>query len=383
MCDFAVHHYERAGEADSLQNHEINRGQAVSVGELGSLERQEERNRATGPHKPGRPLRAVTRPATGIDLLSFPFSSSSAYILEAYALKDVAARKAVRVVRQRLLDIGEDEQSTPQLGEGSSLRRKGPSASYGTLPSHSPARSRFTARLALPSRQSSDTHSLPGQSSALASPTMRSFPGRTSMYFGAERPIAAYDAPLLKDIQRTAAEPISAQVNGLRVWYASFTSIDWLHDAIKDGVRRARMRARKSARGRLLVATDRFVGWLIVTIVGVLTALIAFAIVRAEMTMFDYKEGYCTAGWWKARRFCCPALVEEGLPNFSVSYFDGAFNSTGEEMCPNWRTWSEVFGQAAERRGAWVGLKAEMVEYISYACIAVCPLLLNDGIHSY
>jgi chloride channel 3/4/5 len=142
--------------------------------------------------------------------------------------------------RQRLLDIGEDERSTPQLGEGSSLRRKGPSASYGTLPSHSPARSRFTGRIALPSRQSSDTHSLPGQSSALVSPTMRSFPGRTSMYFGAERPIAAYDAPLLKDIQRTAAEPISAQVNGLRVWYASFTSIDWLHDAIKDGVRRAR-----------------------------------------------------------------------------------------------------------------------------------------------
>jgi chloride channel 3/4/5 len=190
------------------------------------------------------------------------------------------------------------------------------------------------------------------------------------MYFG-ERPIAAYDAPLLKDIQRTTAEPLSAQVNGLRVWYASFTSIDWLHDSIKDAVRRARLHSRKSMRGKVQVANDRFIGWFIVTIVGVLTALAAFGIVRAEMTMFDYKEGFCAGSWWKARRFCCPTLAEEAAPNFSVSHLPGASNSVPEEMCANWRTWSEVFGQAAERRGSWVGLKAEMVEYIAYTCIAV------------
>ena len=45
-------------------------------------------------------------------------------------------------------------------------------------------------------------------------------------------------------------------------------------------MRRLHSSARRSHRGRIALALDRSQGWIIVTIVGVLTALVAFLIVR-------------------------------------------------------------------------------------------------------
>ena len=50
-----------------------------------------------------------------------------------------------------------------------------------------------------------------------------------------------------------------------------------------------------------------------VTIIGFLTAIIAFIIVRSEQWLFDIKEGYCTTSIWKAKRFCCPSQDEDAL----------------------------------------------------------------------
>jgi chloride channel 3/4/5 len=124
------------------------------------------------------------------------------------------------------------------------------------------------------------------------------------------------------------------RANGVRVWYSSFTSIDWLHDAIKDSTRLYRLRRRKSVRGRMQNATDRLMGWVIVTIIGFLTAVIAFLIVRSEQWLFDIKYGYCATGWLKARRFCCP--ITSGRQSFNV-----AFDGSGE-TCSAWVPWGDA-----------------------------------------
>jgi hypothetical protein len=58
-------------------------------------------------------------------------------------------------------------------------------------------------------------------------------------------------------------------------------------------------RRHKSVGGRMRNATDRLMGWVIVTIVGSLTAVAAFLIVWIEQWLFDVKYGYCVTGWWK------------------------------------------------------------------------------------
>ncbi|PPQ67255.1 hypothetical protein CVT25_005839 [Psilocybe cyanescens] len=164
------------------------------------------------------------------------------------------------------------------------------------------------------------------------------------------RPISSYDEPLhTKD---GVAPDADAKVNGIRVWYSSFTSIDWLHDAIKDSARFSKLRRRQSIRSRLRLIFDKSLGWIIVTIVGFLTAVVAFFVVRSEQLLFDLKEGYCVTGWWKAARFCCPTLDNEETPLLGAS-------------CPAWRTWSNVMSPT---QGAGTD---NLVEYFSYTCIAL------------
>ncbi|KAF8806391.1 clc channel [Phlegmacium glaucopus] len=175
------------------------------------------------------------------------------------------------------------------------------------------------------------------------------------------RPVSTYDDPL--HTGGNAEADADAKVNGIRVWYSSFTSIDWLHDVIKDSRRFSRLRKSKSLRDRLWLAFDRSLGWIIVTIVGFLTAVVAFLIVRTEQLLFDVKEGYCGSSWWKAKRFCCPHF--DGKPNSIRG------NRLLKEMCPTWRTWADVLSrdQVAYQDGA--------LEYITYTCIAVFLAILS------
>jgi chloride channel 3/4/5 len=172
-----------------------------------------------------------------------------------------------------------------------------------------------------------------------------------------QRPISAYDAPLRSkdDVEPDA----DAKINGIRVWYSSFSSIDWLHDAIKDSARFSRLRRRKSVRARVRLAIDKSLGWFVVTIVGFLTAVVAFLIVRGEQWLFDTKDGYCRDAWWRAKRFCCPEA--EGVVKFS-----GLLAAhVSEDDCAAWRPWADVFSQ---NKG---GTREHVVEYLSYALIAV------------
>lgn len=282
--------------------------------------------------------------------------------------------------RQRLLQIGEEQRS---IGETETLRpRMIHNTSYGTLPvsartkkSHSKLGLRrglgSLPGLSIPSLSISRPHSP-------TSGTPHTAHGEHSLF--RSRPISAYDKPIGPVRPDTQEEEIDVRTNGIRVWYSSFTSIDWLHDAIKDSARQARLRKRRSKRGRVYRQLDRSVGWIIVTIVGILTAVVAFLIVRSEQLLFDIKEGYCTQGWYKAKRFCCPHYddidyIPRQLMPFSVSE---------DETCSSWRMWAEVFGPAADG-SKWIDFEDEVFEYIAYAILAVriCLVILRQVQHSY
>lgn len=105
-----------------------------------------------------------------------------------------------------------------------------------------------------------------------------------------------------------------------RVWYDQFTSTDWVHDNIADAYRVKALRNRKDIRGRLLAWFDGAQGWVLVALIGVLTAVCAYFVNTTETTLFDLKQGYCTTGWLKSRKRCC----------------DGA------TICDDWLHWSKV-----------------------------------------
>ncbi|KAF4314342.1 Chloride channel voltage gated [Botryosphaeria dothidea] len=108
-----------------------------------------------------------------------------------------------------------------------------------------------------------------------------------------------------------------------RVWYDQFTSTDWVHDSIADAYRVKELRSRKDIRGRIQAWFDGAQGWILVAIIGLLTALIAFVVNTTESTLFDYKTGYCTTHWYWSQKKCC----------------------AGASSCDEWDSWSNVILQ--------------------------------------
>lgn len=105
-----------------------------------------------------------------------------------------------------------------------------------------------------------------------------------------------------------------------RVWYDQFTSTDWVHDSISDGIRLRELRSRKDIRGRLLALFDSAQGWILVAVTGCITAAIAYFVDVNENAIYDLKEGFCTSTWFLSRTKCCK----------------------GEELCLAWRSWSQI-----------------------------------------
>jgi chloride channel 3/4/5 len=273
--------------------------------------------------------------------------------------------------RQRLLHIGSlptftptPEQQTQEAVETTPIVRHSPTIqrshpSYGTLPCVRQRRPGFRVRHGLPPLPdlrlpSHDTHSISNSLTRLYGTLDR------SSIFRTQRQISAYDAvfsPLDggQEVQDLDTESV-VHANGIRVWYSSFSSIDWLHDAIKDSTRLYHLRRHKSVRGRMCIACDRLMGWIIVTIVGFLTAIIAFVIVRSEQWLFDIKYGYCKAGWWRAHKFCCSKASETGT--FALG--------SSPEACKTWVTWGEAFTDTGSSQ-----LSRLLVDRTTYSLLAV------------
>ncbi|ETI20409.1 hypothetical protein G647_08444 [Cladophialophora carrionii CBS 160.54] len=105
-----------------------------------------------------------------------------------------------------------------------------------------------------------------------------------------------------------------------RLWYDQFTSTDWVHDSIADGYRVLELRKKRGWRGRLALLLDSAQGWVLVAIIGVVSAALAYFVDVTESAIFDIKRGFCRGAWYLGRTSCCG----------------------GERTCDRWRSWSEL-----------------------------------------
>lgn len=156
--------------------------------------------------------------------------------------------------------------------------------------------------------------------------------------------------------------PLSAMTMGSayqdeRVWYDQFTSTDWVHDSIADGFRVGELRKRKDIRGRLWAWFDSAQGWILVAIIGCVTACIAYVVDVTESSIFDLKEGYCGNGWYMNRSKCC----------------------VDKEECPAWRTWSEII-QPSRIDSVWIDFLAFVLGCILLSALACYITLLSKTV---
>ncbi|EXJ82696.1 chloride channel, other eukaryote [Capronia epimyces CBS 606.96] len=105
-----------------------------------------------------------------------------------------------------------------------------------------------------------------------------------------------------------------------RSWYDQFTSTDWVHDSIADGYRVLELRKMKGFRGRAWRFFDSTQGWILMVLIGVATAFLAYVVDVTESAIFDVKRGLCRDAWYLGRESCC----------------------AGKRTCDNWKTWSQL-----------------------------------------
>lgn len=143
--------------------------------------------------------------------------------------------------------------------------------------------------------------------------------------------------------------------NDERVWYDQFTSTDWVHDSIADAFRIRDLRARKDWRGRLYAWFDGAQGWILVAIIGFITACIAYFVNVTETSIFDIKEGYCQGGWYFSKRKCC----------------------YGEDSCESWRSWGKRLNTKStnQNRERWIDFFA-FVFFVVMFSVGSCFLTL-------
>lgn len=101
-----------------------------------------------------------------------------------------------------------------------------------------------------------------------------------------------------------------------RVWYDQFTSTDWVHDSIADAYRVKALRNRKDVRGRIESFFDGAQGWILSALVGFITACIAYAVDVAEAPVFDWKDGYCSTGFFLSEKVSTSLI--HPFPKFSL-----------------------------------------------------------------
>ncbi|PIA14274.1 hypothetical protein COEREDRAFT_47288 [Coemansia reversa NRRL 1564] len=93
---------------------------------------------------------------------------------------------------------------------------------------------------------------------------------------------------------------------GIRAWYTSYTTIDWLHDDIREQARLRTLRSVVGTRGWWLNNLwDPVQGWLLVVLVGLLCGLFAGFISEWSELLAGWKTGYCRADWRLSKTICC------------------------------------------------------------------------------
>ena len=142
-----------------------------------------------------------------------------------------------------------------------------------------------------------------------------------------------------------------------RVWYDQFTSTDWVHDSIADAFRVKEMRSRRDFRGRLWAWFDSAQGWIIVAIIGCITATIAYFVDVSEATIFDFKIGYCMDGWYFSQRKCC----------------------MHELACDRWMSWSQLL-TTPSMDNKWVDYAAYVSYTVLLATLSCCLTMFSKTV---
>ncbi|ORX84354.1 hypothetical protein K493DRAFT_239296 [Basidiobolus meristosporus CBS 931.73] len=151
--------------------------------------------------------------------------------------------------------------------------------------------------------------------------------------------------------------------NGIRVWYDNYTTIDWIHDSVKERVRLRQIRAIKGARGWLINSWDSAKAWILVGIIGVVCGCIAASIAIVEFWLSDIKRGFCSTNFLYTQTFCC---------------WDSGMCPSPSKHCGEWKEWSSLTDIQEQSLDYWFNFTIYMMFAILFAGSSALLVFFNS-----
>ncbi|KAI9004614.1 chloride channel [Gaertneriomyces semiglobifer] len=140
-------------------------------------------------------------------------------------------------------------------------------------------------------------------------PPSRMHPSWRKSFILSKRKSGVYDEIMERD----------PNVHGMRVWYEDYTTIDWIHDNVKERVRLRTLRRMPGLKGWIETRLDAMQAWVLLALIGIACGCLASGIQTAYNYLGGLRTGYCTESFWMSRDRCC---------------------RKAEEYCASWTDWS-------------------------------------------
>ncbi|KAI9097254.1 chloride channel [Phlyctochytrium arcticum] len=115
--------------------------------------------------------------------------------------------------------------------------------------------------------------------------------------------------------------------SGMRVWYEDYTTIDWIHDTVKERIRLRSLRSIPGVKGWWINHIDAAEAWVLLAMIGIACGCIASFVEVVYSLLWDLRSGYCATGVHKNIRRCCVQAPKK--PH--------------TDLCADWTTWPEAF----------------------------------------
>jgi chloride channel 3/4/5 len=131
--------------------------------------------------------------------------------------------------------------------------------------------------------------------------------------------------------------------HGMRVRYEDYTTIDWIHDNVRDKARVRKIVNRLGIKGQIYKFWDKSIGWILVVTIGIICGVVAAGIETSSKWIFDRKLGYCQRSFSLNRELCCM--------------------ESKDYICDEWITWASFFKIEDED-------KSYIINWIFYGLIA-------------